>query len=43
VLSTGAVSKFDTLSLDQPMSQKLFGRTGDIVRIVVYLNQTNLK
>jgi hypothetical protein len=43
VLSTGAVSKFETLSLDQPMSQKLFGRTGDIVRIVVYLNQTNLK
>jgi hypothetical protein len=43
VLSTGAVSKFDTLSLDQLMSQKLFGRTGDIVRIVVYLNQTSLK
>jgi hypothetical protein len=38
VMKTGAVSNYDSLSLDVPMSQKVFGRTGEIVRIVVYLD-----
>jgi hypothetical protein len=43
ILNTGAVSKFDHVSLDVSMSQKVFGRTGEIARIVVYLNQASLK
>ncbi len=43
VLNTGAVTKFDNLSLDQQMSQKLFNRTGDIIRLIVYLNPVSLK
>jgi len=43
VLNNGASLKFENLSLDKPMSQKVFGRTGDIVRIVVHLNPVNLR
>jgi hypothetical protein len=43
VLNRGTISKFDNLSLDVAMSQKVFGRTGEIVQIVVYLNQESLR
>ena len=34
---------FDTLSLDETRSKQMFGRTGDIVQIIVHLNKTTLK
>jgi hypothetical protein len=43
VLNNGTVAKFEKLSLDALMSQKIFDRTGDVVQIVVQLNQTMLR
>jgi len=43
VLNNGTISKFENLRLDLSMSQKVFERTGDIVRIVVQLNQAMLR
>jgi hypothetical protein len=37
------VSTFKKLNLDTTLSQKLFSRTGDITRIVVQINQDNLR
>ncbi len=39
----GSVSKSERLSLDKSISQKIFNRTGDVVRIVVYVNQGMLR
>ncbi|MEQ8303082.1 MAG: hypothetical protein RIB47_06800 [Cyclobacteriaceae bacterium] len=39
----GTTSKVEGLSLDEDMSQKVFGRTGEIVKIVAQLNQTQLR
>jgi hypothetical protein len=38
-----SVSKSESLSLDRPTSQKIFDRTGDVVRIVVHVNQAMLR
>jgi hypothetical protein len=42
-LSDGSVSKSEDLKLDYVLSQKVFGRTGDVVRIVVHVAQAMLK
>jgi hypothetical protein len=42
-LSDGSVSKSEDLKLDYVLSQKVFGRTGDVVRIVVQVAQAMLK
>ena len=39
----GKVTKNDTLSLDQTTSQKIFERTGEVARIMVYINDAILK
>ncbi len=43
ILSGNGVSKFETLNLDATHSQKVFGRTGEIIRIVVQIKQENLR
>jgi hypothetical protein len=43
VLSDGGVSKLENLSLDIAMSRKVFGRSGEIVRITVHLNKVMLR
>jgi len=39
----GSVSKSESLSLDRSTSQKIFERTGEVVRIVVHINKVILK
>ncbi len=39
----GSVSKSESLSLDRSTSQKIFDRTGDVIRIVVHINQGMLR
>jgi len=39
----GRVSKSESLSLDRSTSQKIFDRTGDVIRIVVHINQMMLR
>ncbi len=43
MLNTGSILKSERLILDKPNSQKIFGRTGDVVRIVVHVNQVMLR
>jgi hypothetical protein len=43
ITSSDGVSKIEKLNLDTTLSQKIFGRTGDIIRIVVQLKQENLR
>jgi regulator of RNase E activity RraB len=43
VLNNGSVSKSEISSLDRRISQKIFDRTGDVVRIVVRVNQMMLR
>ena len=43
VMNNGTVSKVEHLSLDISMSEKVFGRTGDITRIIVHLNVVMLR
>ena len=40
---SGKVSGNDSLSLDKTTSQKIFGRTGEVLRIMVYINEEILK
>jgi hypothetical protein len=43
LVMNGNVSKSESLSLDRSTSQKIFDRTGDVVRIVVHVNQAMLR
>jgi len=42
-MSNGANSKSKNLSLDAENSQRIFGRTGDIVQLIVHVNKDTLK
>ena len=42
VMNDGTVSKSKSLNLDLLMSEKLFGRTGEIVRIIAHVNKGHL-
>lgn len=42
VFSDGTISKSESLSLDKLTSQKIAQRTGDVVRLVVHMNQSML-
>ncbi|MCU0358750.1 MAG: hypothetical protein MUE95_14360, partial [Cyclobacteriaceae bacterium] len=43
ILSDGSSSKSEELKLDPALSKKVFGRTGDVVRLMVHVNQGILK
>jgi hypothetical protein len=43
IISSNGVSTFETLHLDTTLSQKVFGRTGEIIRLVVQIKQENLR
>ncbi|MFN5431828.1 MAG: hypothetical protein ACK498_13900, partial [Cyclobacteriaceae bacterium] len=43
IVSSNGVSTFEKLNLDTTLSQKVFGRTGEIIRIVVQIKQDNLR
>mgnify|MGYP000283017656 CR=1 FL=1 len=43
VHQNNVATKMDTLSLDEATSKQLFGRTGEVARIIVYINSTELK
>jgi hypothetical protein len=43
VIASNGVSTFEKLYLDTTHSQKVFGRTGEIIRIVVQIKQENLR
>ncbi len=43
VNKNNVATKFDTLSLDEAASKQMFGRTGDIVKIIVQVKSTDLK
>jgi hypothetical protein len=43
IVSDKGVSSFKKLNLDSTLSQKVFDRTGEIIRIVVQINQDNLR
>jgi hypothetical protein len=40
-MRNGSTSKSETLSLDLEMSKHVFGRTGDIVQIIVQFNKNS--
>ncbi|MBX2946873.1 MAG: hypothetical protein KF725_13645 [Cyclobacteriaceae bacterium] len=42
VFSDGSIAKSESLSLDKLTSQKIAQRTGDVVRLVVHMNQSML-
>ncbi|NOS57386.1 MAG: hypothetical protein HOP37_14170 [Cyclobacteriaceae bacterium] len=43
IVSSNGLSTLENLNLDTTLSQKVFGRTGDITRIVVQIKQDNLR
>lgn len=43
IIAGNGVSTFETWQLDKPHSHKVFGRTGEIIRIVVQIKQENLR
>ena len=43
VIASHGVSTFEKLYLDTTHSQKVFGRTGEIIRIIVQIKQENLR
>jgi len=43
VLNDRTIERFEKLSLTMSMSEKVFRRTGDIVQIIVHLNEAMLR
>jgi len=43
VISNNGVSRVEQMKLDTTLSQKVFGRTGDVTRIVVHIKQDSLR
>jgi hypothetical protein len=43
IISSNGISTFKKLNLDTTLSQKIFGRTGEIIRLDVHLKQENLR
>jgi hypothetical protein len=43
IISSNGISTFKKLNLDTALSQKIFGRTGEIIRLVVHIKQENLR
>jgi hypothetical protein len=43
IMSKNGAAKVEKLNLDTTLSQKVFGRTGDVTRIVVHIKQGSLR
>ncbi len=43
IVSKNGAAKVEKLNLDKTLSQKVFGRTGDVTRIVVHIKQDSLR
>ncbi|MBI3221249.1 MAG: hypothetical protein HYZ44_17195 [Bacteroidetes bacterium] len=43
IISSNGISTFEKLNLDTTLSQKVFGRTGEIIRLVVHIKRENVR